>query len=65
MIETPRLLLRRWRDSDAGAFAAMNADAEVMADLAGARQPMSEAGLEEWNKIMNLDRFDLVARAAR
>lgn len=35
MIETQRLLLRRWRDSDADAFAAMNADAEVMADLGG------------------------------
>lgn len=30
MIETPRLLLRRWRESDRPAFAAMNADADVM-----------------------------------
>jgi RimJ/RimL family protein N-acetyltransferase len=35
MIETPRLLLRPWRDSDGNAFAAMNADAEVMRDLGG------------------------------
>ena len=30
MIETPRLLLRQWRDADRPAFAAMSADAEVM-----------------------------------
>jgi len=30
MIETPRLLLRRWRDEDRGPFAAMNADPAVM-----------------------------------
>ena len=29
-IRTERLLLRRWRDSDRGAFARMNADPEVM-----------------------------------
>ncbi len=31
MIETDRLVLRRWRASDRAAFAAMNADPEVMA----------------------------------
>lgn len=30
MIETPRLLLRRWRDEDAAPFHAMGQDAEVM-----------------------------------
>lgn len=34
-IETPRLILRRWRESHCDAFAAMNADPEVMADLGG------------------------------
>jgi RimJ/RimL family protein N-acetyltransferase len=29
-IRTERLLMRRWRDSDRGPFAAMNADPEVM-----------------------------------
>lgn len=29
-IETPRLILRRWRDEDREAFAALNADPEVM-----------------------------------
>lgn len=35
MIETPRLCLRVWQESDRGAFAAMNSDAEVMRDLGG------------------------------
>jgi ribosomal-protein-alanine N-acetyltransferase len=30
MLETPRLLLRRWRDEDREPFAALNADPEVM-----------------------------------
>lgn len=30
VLETPRLLLRHWRDSDLPAFAAMNADRHVM-----------------------------------
>src|SRR5579863_5793658 len=30
-LTTERLVLRRWRDGDRGAFAAMNADPEVMA----------------------------------
>ena len=29
-IRTERLLMRRWRESDRGPFAAMNADPEVM-----------------------------------
>lgn len=35
MISTPRLLLREWRQSDLPAFAALNADPEVMACLLG------------------------------
>ena len=31
MLETERLLLRRWRSTDLASFAALNADAEVMA----------------------------------
>jgi RimJ/RimL family protein N-acetyltransferase len=51
MIETPRVLLRRWRDSDAGAFAAMNADAEVMADLGGPiDRTASDAKLSRFQK---------------
>ena len=35
MIETARLTLRPWEERDRDAFAAMNADAEVMHDLGG------------------------------
>jgi len=35
IIETPRTTLRCWSDRDRDAFAAMNADPEVMADLGG------------------------------
>jgi len=42
MIETERLLLRRWRDDDLDAFAAMNADPEVMR-LVGDGRPMTRA----------------------
>ncbi|HTW33057.1 MAG TPA: GNAT family N-acetyltransferase [Rhizomicrobium sp.] len=35
MFKTARLTLRRWRDTDRNAFAAMNADPEVMWDLGG------------------------------
>lgn len=41
MIDTPRTRLRPWRDDDREAFAALNADAEVMRDLGG---PLSRAG---------------------
>jgi RimJ/RimL family protein N-acetyltransferase len=35
MIETPRIRLRCWRESDREAFSAMNADPEVMLDQGG------------------------------
>jgi RimJ/RimL family protein N-acetyltransferase len=35
MIETPRIRLRCWREADREAFAAMNADPEVMLDQGG------------------------------
>lgn len=34
-LKTPRLRLRVWRESDRDAFAALNSDPEVMADLGG------------------------------
>lgn len=40
IIDTPRLRLRIWRDADREAFAAVNADADVMHDLGG---PISRA----------------------
>lgn len=42
MIETERLLLRRWRDDDLDALAAMNADPEVMR-LIGDGLPLTRA----------------------
>ncbi len=39
-LRTPRLRLRVWRESDRDAFAALNSDPEVMADLGG---PLSRA----------------------
>lgn len=35
LIDAPRLRLRHWREADRDAFAALNADPEVMADLGG------------------------------
>jgi RimJ/RimL family protein N-acetyltransferase len=35
MIETPRLRLRAWRETDGPAFAALHSDADVMRDLGG------------------------------
>lgn len=49
MIETPRLMLRPWREVDREAFAAMNAHPEVMHDLGG---PMTRAASDE-----KLDRY--------
>lgn len=40
VLDTPRTRLRPWREADREAFAAMNADPEVMLDLGG---PMSRA----------------------
>jgi ribosomal-protein-alanine N-acetyltransferase len=41
VLRTPRLLLRAWGDADRAAFAAMNADPVVMADLPA---PLDRAG---------------------
>ena len=43
-IETPRTILRNWRDTDRDAFAALHADPEVMRDLGG---PMDRRGSDE------------------
>jgi RimJ/RimL family protein N-acetyltransferase len=39
IIETPRIRLRCWWQSDREAFATMNADPEVMLDLGGPLDP--------------------------
>lgn len=48
-LQTPRLRLRCWRESDCEAFAAMNADLEVMQDLGGP--------LNRTESDLKLDRF--------
>ena len=61
MIETPRLILRPWKDSDLAAFAEQNADPVVMRFLlrvltreesdayaANARQHLAETGYGKW-----------------
>ena len=49
-IETPRLLLRAWRDEDRAPFAAINADPEVMRYFAG---PLTAAETDE-----TIDRYN-------
>ncbi len=49
IIETPRLRLRPWRESDRDAFAALNADPQVARDLGG---PLSRAASDA-----KLDRY--------
>ena len=51
MIETPRLILRRWRDSDREPFAALHADHRVM-DWLG-REPYSRQQSD-----LRIDRFE-------
>lgn len=49
MIDTPRLRLRPWRESDKPAFARLCADPEVMADLGGViDRAASDAKLERY-----------------
>lgn len=48
-IETARLRLRRWRDSDRAPFAAMNADPEVMEFFASPQsREASDASIDAW-----------------
>lgn len=49
-LTTPRLRLRSWRDQDRDAFAAMNADPIVMADLGGPiSRELSDAKLDRYS----------------
>jgi RimJ/RimL family protein N-acetyltransferase len=56
MIETRRLILRPWRDADRAAFAAMNADPEVMHDYpAPLTRAESDAKLDRYQA--NIERL--------
>jgi RimJ/RimL family protein N-acetyltransferase len=52
-LETPRLLLRRWRDDDLDGLAAITAQPEVMRHLHDGR-PMDRAATAE--RVMSLER---------
>ncbi|MEM7142918.1 MAG: GNAT family N-acetyltransferase [Actinomycetota bacterium] len=55
-ITTDRLILRPWSTGDADAFASMNADAEVMADLGGPLpRAASDAKLERFRRSLEVD----------
>jgi RimJ/RimL family protein N-acetyltransferase len=54
IIETPRIRLRNWRQSDKEAFAAMNSDPEMMVDLGGPLdRARSDAKLERYMAIFD------------
>jgi RimJ/RimL family protein N-acetyltransferase len=54
IIETPRLRLRPWRETDRAAFAALNADPEVARDLGGPLgRAASDAKLDRYIAAFN------------
>jgi RimJ/RimL family protein N-acetyltransferase len=48
MLRTEHLVLRRWREDDRAPFAALNADPEVMAHLAGRLNRSQSDALVDW-----------------
>jgi len=62
MIETERLILRRWKDSDLDAFAAINQDPKVMATLGPLRtRDESKASIERIQKSFADNGYGLYA----
>lgn len=58
ILETPRLRLRRWREGDRPAFAALNADPEVMHDLGGPiSREKSDAKLDRYAAVFDSHGF--------
>jgi RimJ/RimL family protein N-acetyltransferase len=65
-LETTRLLLRRWREADRPAFAAMNADPEVMRHFPGLMtRAQSDAMLDRIEEMFDEDGFGWWAVTAR
>jgi RimJ/RimL family protein N-acetyltransferase len=61
-IRTERLLMRCWRDSDRGPFAAMNADPEVMRYFPGTLdRPASDAYMDRIEALLQRQGFGLWA----
>lgn len=66
MIETPRLILRRWKPEDAAPFAAMNADPEVMRHFPSVlTREESDAGITRNNARFDRDGFGFWAAELR
>ena len=61
-LETPRLLLRPWRDEDRAAFAAMNADATVMHFFASPlTRAQSDEAIDRYAATLTRDGFSFLA----
>lgn len=64
MLETPRLILRRWREEDVAPMAAVNADPEVMRWIRDGRvldEQRTRARVEEWENEWEAQGFGLFA----
>lgn len=61
MIETERLVLRRWRDADRAPFAAMNADPQVMDFPHPLSRSESDAEIDAFEAAWERDGFSFAA----
>jgi RimJ/RimL family protein N-acetyltransferase len=65
-LETPRLLLRAWREPDREAFAAMNADPVVMRFFAAPlSRTESDQAIDRYNRQLARDGFTMFAAELR
>lgn len=61
-IETPRLVLRQWRDADREPFASLNADPEVMEHFPATRtREESDAGVDRFTRDIAAQGYGLFA----
>ena len=66
MIETARLILRRWRETDRAPFAAINADPEVADWLGGPRfASRADAAIDRYNAAIDAHGFGRFAVECR
>jgi RimJ/RimL family protein N-acetyltransferase len=68
MLETPRLILRRWREEDVAPMAAINADADVMRwirDGSVRDEQETRDGIAVWEHEWETEGFGLFALEAR
>ena len=65
-LETPRLLLRPWRDQDRAPFAAMNADPAVMHFFAAPMSPLeSDEAITRYTAALARDGYSFLAAESR